>query len=36
MDKSSDLKGKIINKLDPNKALDIVTIDLEGNLSQII
>ena len=33
MDKSSDLKNKIINKLDSNKALDIVTIDLEGKSS---
>ena len=33
MDKSSDLKNKIINKLDSNKALGIVTIDLEGKSS---
>ena len=30
MDKSLDLKNKIIKKLDSNKALDVVTIDLEG------
>ena len=30
MDKSLDLKNKIIKKLDSNKALDIVSIDLEG------
>ena len=29
MDKISDLKQEIINTLDSNKALDIVTIDLE-------
>ena len=33
MDKSLDLKNKIIKKLDFNKALDIVTIDLEGKSS---
>ena len=33
MDKSLDLKNKIIKKLDSNKALDIVTIDLEGKSS---
>ena len=30
MDNSLDLKNKIIKKLDSNKALDIVSIDLEG------
>ena len=30
MDKISDLKEKIINTLDSNKALDIVSINLEG------
>ena len=30
MDKISDLKNKILKILDNNKALDIVTIDLEG------
>ena len=33
MDKSLDLKNKIIKKLDYNKALDIVSIDLEGKSS---
>ena len=33
MDKSLDLKNKIIKKLDFNKALDIVSIDLEGKSS---
>ena len=33
MDKSLDLKNKIIKKLDTNKALDIVSIDLEGKSS---
>ena len=33
MDKSLDLKNKIIEKLDSNKALDIVAIDLEGKSS---
>ena len=33
MDKSLDLKNKIIKKLDSNKALDIVSIDLEGKSS---
>ena len=33
MGKSSDLKNKIIKKLDSNKALDIVSIDLEGKSS---
>ncbi len=33
MYKSKDLKNKIIKKLDSNKALDIVTIDLEGKSS---
>ncbi len=33
MDKSLDLKNKIIKKLDSNKALDIVYIDLEGKSS---
>ena len=33
MEKTSDLKKKIINTLDSNKALDIVTIDLEGKSS---
>jgi|TARA_B100001540_G_C15588925_1_gene543118 ribosome-associated protein len=33
MDKSLDLKNKIIKKLDSNKALDVVTIDLEGKSS---
>tara|TARA_B100000029_G_scaffold366483_1_gene359868 strand:+ start:574 stop:924 length:351 start_codon:yes stop_codon:yes gene_type:complete len=33
MDKISDLKQEIINTLDSNKALDIVTIDLEGKSS---
>ena len=33
MDKSSGLKNKIIKKLDSNKALDIVSIDLEGKSS---
>ena len=33
MDKPVDLKNKIIKKLDSNKALDIVTIDLEGKSS---
>ena len=32
MDKSLDLKNKFI-KTDPNKALDVVTIDLEGKSS---
>ena len=33
MDKSLDLKNKIIKKLDSNKALNIVSIDLEGKSS---
>ena len=33
MDKPLDLKDKIIKKLDSNKALDIVSIDLEGKSS---
>ena len=33
MDKSLDLKNKIIKKLDSNKAFDIVSIDLEGKSS---
>ena len=33
MDKSLNLKNKIIKKLDSNKALDIVSIDLEGKSS---
>ncbi len=33
MDNSLDLKNKIIKKLDSNKALDIVAIDLEGKSS---
>jgi len=33
MDKISNLKREIINILDSNKALDIVTIDLEGKSS---
>tara|TARA_Y100000591_G_scaffold170511_1_gene147110 strand:- start:2817 stop:3167 length:351 start_codon:yes stop_codon:yes gene_type:complete len=33
MDKSLDLKNKIIKKLDSNKALDIIAIDLEGKSS---
>ena len=33
MDKSLDLKNKIVKKLDSNKALDIVSIDLEGKSS---
>ena len=33
MDKSLDLKDKIIKKLDSNKALDIISIDLEGKSS---
>ena len=33
MVKSKDLKNKIIEKLDSNKALDIVSIDLEGKSS---
>ena len=33
MDKSLDLKNKNIKKLDSNKALDVVTIDLEGKSS---
>ena len=33
MDKSLDLKNKIIKKLDSNKAIDVVTIDLEGKSS---
>ena len=33
MDNSFDLKNKIIKKLDSNKALDIVAIDLEGKSS---
>tara|TARA_B100001540_G_C15649263_1_gene570303 strand:- start:566 stop:916 length:351 start_codon:yes stop_codon:yes gene_type:complete len=33
MDNSLDLKNKIIKKLDSNKALDIVSIDLEGKSS---
>jgi|TARA_B100001540_G_scaffold257158_1_gene234804 ribosome-associated protein len=33
MDRSLDLKNKIVKKLDSNKALDIITIDLEGKSS---
>ena len=33
MDKSLNLKNKIIKKLDSNKALDIISIDLEGKSS---
>ncbi len=33
MDKSLDLKNKIVKKLDSNKALDIISIDLEGKSS---
>ena len=33
MDNSLDLKNKIIKKLDSNKALNIVAIDLEGKSS---
>tara|TARA_B100000586_G_scaffold165828_1_gene120892 strand:+ start:476 stop:715 length:240 start_codon:yes stop_codon:yes gene_type:complete len=33
MDKISDLKKEIIDILDSNKALDIVSIDLEGKSS---
>ncbi len=33
MDKISNLKNKIINTLDSNKAIDIVSIDLEGKSS---
>tara|TARA_Y100000591_G_C21747361_1_gene652735 strand:+ start:61 stop:411 length:351 start_codon:yes stop_codon:yes gene_type:complete len=33
MDKSLDLKNKIIQKLDSNKALDIISIDLDGKSS---
>ena len=33
MNKNSNLKEEIINTLDYNKALDIVTIDLEGKSS---
>ena len=33
MDKISNLKEEIINTLDSNKALDIVSIDLEGKTS---
>ncbi len=33
MDKISDLKKTIVNTLDSNKALDIVTIDLAGKSS---
>ena len=33
MDKSLNLKDKIIKKLDSNKALDIISIDLEGKSS---
>jgi len=33
MDKISNLKKEIINTLDTNKALDIVTIDLDGKSS---
>ena len=33
MEKTSDLKKKIINTLDSNKAFDIVTVDLEGKSS---
>jgi len=33
MDKISDLKKEIIDTLDSNKALDIVSIDLEGKSS---
>ena len=33
MDKISNLKKEIINTLDSNKALDIVSIDLEGKTS---
>ena len=33
MDKNSNLKEEIINILDSNKALDIISIDLEGKSS---
>ena len=33
MDKTPNIKKEVINILDSNKALDIVTIDLEGNSS---
>ena len=33
MDNSLDLKNKIVEKLDSNKAVDIVSIDLEGKSS---
>ena len=33
MDKNSNLKKEIINILDSNKALDIISIDLEGKSS---
>ena len=33
MDKISNLKNKVLKTLDNNKALDIVTIDLEGKSS---
>ena len=33
MDKISNLKKEIINTLDTNKALDIISIDLEGKSS---
>ena len=33
MDKTPNLKKEIINLLDSNKALDIITIDLEGKSS---
>ena len=33
MDKISNLKKEIINILDSNKALDIISIDLEGKSS---
>jgi len=33
MDKISNLKNEIINTLDSNKALDIISIDLEGKSS---
>ena len=33
MDKISNLKEEIINTLDSNKALDIISIDLEGKTS---
>ena len=33
MDKINDLKNKILEILDNNKALDVVSIELEGKLS---